>query len=106
MRWDLKNEEELKKITKRIMFSYTKITKRTNGADDCAQEVLEYFIKGHGKSQTIGQAVIDYLRRDSGRKGLPGYSQKQNLNNANSIESVAFRNLSDEGALNADGSWL
>ncbi len=76
MRWDLTDEETCKKISKRIEKSYVKITGRQVGADDCAQEVIEYYLSGKGQKQTIDQAVIDYLRRDSGRKGQRGYSDR------------------------------
>jgi len=76
VRWDLTDEETCKKISKRIEVSYAKITGRQSGADDCAQEVIEYYLSGKGQKQTIDQAVIDYLRRDSGHKGQRGYSDR------------------------------
>lgn len=93
MRWDLANEEDVKKATERIKYSFKKFTKNDQGAEDCAQEILIGYFEGKGKHQTTDQAVIDYLRRTSGRKGLPGYLEKQALNNADSIESESFRNL-------------
>jgi DNA-directed RNA polymerase specialized sigma24 family protein len=67
----------------RIRNSYRYITKRKNPdmEDDCVQECLLKFWQ-NGKGQTVDQAVIDFLRTQSGRKGEPGYEAKLSLQNA------------------------
>lgn len=93
MRWDLQNEKHVAKIRKRILCAYKKISQSENGWEDCAQEILCRWIAGKNQKQTIDFAVIDYLRERSGRRGSPGYSQRQNLINASSYEKGSFDNF-------------
>lgn len=76
MKWDFTNEKHLEKIKSRVRLSLTKFTGKTTDAEDAFQEIVEYFLSGKGQKQTIDQAVIDYLRRSSGRKGQPGYAER------------------------------
>lgn len=86
MRWDLKNEEDLKKIEKRIQASFFRITKGNEDPSDCVQEILLRMLEGRHKHATIDQCVVDYLRMQSGRKGSVSYSTRINLNNSDSLE--------------------
>ena len=85
-KYDLYKKEDVEKISKYIRLSYQKFTKRIDGADDCAQEVIARMLAGQHQHSTIDQAVIDYLRTNSGRKGLPGYSARKKLEHAYSPE--------------------
>lgn len=74
------DEQVIVYLTDRIRASYRHITKNMapNDEDDCVQECLaSYFEKGRG--QTIDQAVIDYLRGESGRKGSASYEDRRSL---------------------------
>jgi len=94
-RFDLKKKEDVEKVSRRIRASFKKFSKRTDGADDCAQEILKRMLEGRNQHQTIDQAVIDYLRTDSGRKGLPGYNARKKLQYAHSLEPTSLERLLD-----------
>lgn len=74
---------EFESLEERIRNSYRYITKRKNPdtEDDCVQECLLSFWK-NGKGQTVDQAVVDFLRTQSGRKGDVNYEVRLNLQNA------------------------
>jgi len=89
MEYDLSTKDDFDAATKRIKLAYRRLCGRTQGGEDCAQEIITKWLDGQGVHQTIDQAVIDYLRRGSGRKGNASYTLRQNLNNACDIESNA-----------------
>ena len=93
-KWNFSDEKDFKEATERIKASYKNLTGQTQGADDCAQEVIEQYLSGKSAKQTVDQAVIDYLRRDSGRKGETSYTLRQNLRQGQSIDEPVFKNLS------------
>ena len=43
-------------------------------------------LEGKNRNSTLNYFVIDYLRKFSGRKGSPGYTQRQNLEYAGAYE--------------------
>lgn len=70
MRFDLTNEVDIGKLRKRIESSFFRITKRLEGADDCAQEIIARMLDGKHQHATIDQAVIDFLRAHCNLKGF------------------------------------
>lgn len=84
-RLDLTKKEDVEKLQKRIRASYQKLAKGIGNVDECSQDILLGMLEGKHQHQTIDQAVIDYLRTISGRKGMGGYTQRQNLNYADSL---------------------
>ena len=85
-KYDFNKKEDVEKISKRIRASFKKISKRTNGADDCAQEILLRMHEGKHQHSTIDQAVIDYLRANYGDSRLSSHSERQKLEYAHSPE--------------------
>jgi DNA-directed RNA polymerase specialized sigma24 family protein len=61
-------------------------------AEDFAQDACVKMLEGKSQHQTIDQMFVDYLRATGGRKGLPGYSQRQNFKHVDNIESPALEN--------------
>lgn len=93
MRWDLTNEKHIEKIKRRIAFSYNKFGGRSEGVEDCAQEVITRMLEGRHKHSTIDQAVIDYLREHCGYKGFRRRTKGQDNPIANSYEQGEFDNF-------------
>lgn len=81
-------------LEKRIRNSYRYITKnkQPDSEDDCVQEcLLSYHL--NGKGQTVDHAVIDFLRRESGRKDSVNYETRMSLLNFSEIpEEVSHEN--------------
>jgi len=78
---------EIKNLRQRIIKSYIRITGNGMDAEDTAQSVLLAWHKNNWKrGQTIDQAVIDCLRKQSGRKGSINYNQRGLLLQSESIE--------------------
>ena len=69
-RFNLQDEECLAKLKQRIKSSFVYITKRSEGAEDCAQEVITRMLELKHQHATIDQAVIDYLRSHTNLKGF------------------------------------
>jgi DNA-directed RNA polymerase specialized sigma24 family protein len=46
-------------------------------AADLTQEFYLRKLEGKSRCQSIGQFVIDYLRKSTGRKGQPGYDERR-----------------------------
>jgi DNA-directed RNA polymerase specialized sigma24 family protein len=84
-RLNFEKKDEVEKISKRIRISYNKFSKRTDGSDDCVQEILTRMFEGKHQHSTIDQAVIDYLRANHGDTRLPGYSERQKLEYSDSL---------------------
>lgn len=84
-RWNLRDENDAKKIRARIIQSYTRMV-GSNGAEDCAQEIFARMLEGRHQHSTIEQAVIDYLRQTRGRKGIRGHAQRKAFFNPSSFE--------------------
>lgn len=80
-------------LSERIRNSYRYITKnkRPDFEDDCVQEcLLSFHLKGKG--QTVDQAVIDYLRTESGRKDSTNYETRMSLLNYSEIpEAMSYQ---------------
>lgn len=74
------DDQVIEYLSNRIRASYKAITKNMapNDEDDCVQEVLLQYHK-NGRGQTVDQAVIDYLRKTTGRKDNPDYEMRLNL---------------------------
>lgn len=85
MRWDLRNEKDIEGIQERIKFSCRKMG-RPDICEEAAQEVYARLLEGKHKHATIDQAVIDYLRTVSGRKGVPSYASRQAFEHSYSYE--------------------
>lgn len=81
-RFDFSDARDVAKISKRIATSYRKLSGRTDGIEDCTQGVLCAMLEGRHQHATIDQAVIEYLRKRSGRKGTNGYALRQSLENS------------------------
>lgn len=79
-------DAEANKFRKRALISAAKYG-FSEHAEDIAQEVLLHFLEGRGKSQTVDQAVIDSIRRKFGRVGATGFSARNALAMAESIET-------------------
>jgi len=92
-KYDFNKKEDVEKVSKRIRASYQRITKRTNGADDCAQEILLRMHEGKHQHSTIDQTVIDYLRSNHGDSRLPSYSERKKLEYAYSPEPRAMERI-------------
>lgn len=84
-RFDLTKKEDVEKLQKRIRRAYDIRARGLGDAEDCAQEILYGMLEGKHQHQTIDQAVIDYLRAKFGDKRLGSYTQRQNLNFADSV---------------------
>ena len=68
--------EKAKELRKRAIASATRYG-FAGSAEDIAQEVLCRFVEGRGKHQTVDQAVIDVIRSEHGRPGLPGHERRR-----------------------------
>jgi|SRR6185437_617520 len=84
-RFDFEKKKDIEKISQRIRSSFQKLSKGIGNADDCVQEILLRMCEGKCLHQTIDQAVIDYLRTITGRKGMGSYTARQNLERADSF---------------------
>lgn len=101
MRLDLKNEDDIKKLLTRIKYSCCRLG-RSEIAEETAQEVFTRMLEGKHQHATIDQAVIDYLREQYGRKGKPGYAERQALSKPDSYEQGDY----DRTIQSGDGSNL
>lgn len=79
-------EKDLKRIKARITHACYRFGLREE-VDDVFQT---FFVSGR-RGQTIDQFVVDYLRRRSGRKGMPSYDKRQKLAQAKPIEDVEYK---------------
>lgn len=81
------DESEYHKLRQRVKTALIKFTGSAIEYEDATQDIaLKWHESGYRKGQTIDQAVIDYLRKSSGRKGTGSYEQRRLLANAYSIE--------------------
>lgn len=71
-------------------------------AEDCCQDYAVSLLEGKAQHQTINQYVIDYLRKNLGRKSYQSFDQKRNLSRANSYESYGYDNTTQ----GSDGSEM
>jgi len=92
-RFDFRIEDDVKKIRSRIVHSYKTKTGRTEGSDDCAQEIITRLLEGRHKHATIDQAVIDYLRQHRNLKGFRSRFKKQDYPVTHSYEQGEFDNF-------------
>lgn len=67
------DDYEIEILSEKISKAFLKLGGHPSHVDDCVQQVLIWFIE-RGKGQTATQAVIDYLRKDSKRKGNKTYN--------------------------------
>lgn len=76
------NESEYNKIKKKVGYALTKYKATHYDAEDITQEVvLMWAERGFKKGQSIDYAVIDFLRKYTGRKGSVGYDSRTKLQN-------------------------
>lgn len=82
-------DEEFKKFKVRIAGLGPKYGYGPDEAEDITQEVmLMWAERGFRTGQTLEQAIIDCLRKQSGRKGSDSYTARTELKNAASIDDV------------------
>jgi|CXWL01.1.fsa_nt_gi DNA-directed RNA polymerase specialized sigma24 family protein len=65
------------KLSSKISYTYYALGGDMRYRDDAVQEILLRMLEGRHKRATISQAVIDYMRRESGRKGSINYNNKK-----------------------------
>lgn len=83
VKYDLTNKEDINTFREAIKTRYKILVGTDDGMEDCVQEILMKFFT-NGVGQTIHQAVIDFLRKSSGKKGSKYYKAK----NFVSIETI------------------
>jgi hypothetical protein len=81
-RLNLNKKEDVEKLTRRIKHSFQRITKTTNGSEDCAQQILLRMLEGRHQHSTIDQAVIDYLRANHGNPRVSSYLTRKSVERA------------------------
>lgn len=95
------NEAEYGKLKQRVAIALKKFNGNSDEQEDATQDILcAWLSRGFKRGQTVDQAVIDYLRKQSGRKGTSGYQQRLNLHNASSTEGL--RDLGIEPRVGGD----
>lgn len=81
------NEKEYNKIKKKVEIALNKYGARNFDHEEITQDVmLMWAERGFKKGQTVDQAVIDCLRKYTGRKGSCGYIARKELQNAASLD--------------------
>ena len=69
------NSSDIPRLRRRIAYELARHGLE-HEAEDCAQDYFVHLLSGKGHGQTVGQFVIDYLRKRTGRKGSPGFTQR------------------------------
>lgn len=89
-RFDLTDENDIKLLKKRISASFYKLTKGSEGVEDCIQEVITRMLEGRHQHATVDQAVIDYLRERRNFKGFRRSFKGEIYPVSNSYEQGSF----------------
>lgn len=71
----------LELLSRKIKKTFRRIAGPSGSVEDCVQGVLCEMLAGGHKKSTIEQAIIDFLRKESGRKDSPSYLTRLRLNN-------------------------
>lgn len=75
------------RLRKRLVLSAARKGAKES-TEDIAHDVIVKWLERGDTHQTTDQAVIDALRRTSGRRGFASYERKRNLSTANIIEPM------------------
>lgn len=85
--------EPIENLEKRIRFESFKYGLRNEHIDDSTQDVLLRMLQGEHKHSTIGQAVIDHIRREYGDKRIRSYDQRKAFLSPNEYSDESHRGL-------------
>ncbi len=85
------DESDAARFRKRAVFSAAR-KGFAQHSEDLAHDALLSWLEGHGKHQTVDQAVGDAIRGAFGRPGTPGHELRGNLEQrAESLDALAYR---------------
>lgn len=92
--------KEIARLSRSIRYSILKMGK-SGDADDAVQDVLAEMLRCPNSGRSVDQHVVDYIRKQYGRKGLRGHSRRIALKNA-SIYDDGTHSKADDDSYRAD----
>lgn len=96
-KYNLSTKKDIESLQKKVKYIYSKISGKTSGEEDCAQDVFLNIITNPQRISSIDQMVIDHLRSKSGDKRYICYTHGFNLESSrnNGGEFIEYLKTSD-----------